>query len=379
MRCRTCGVAPHSADTAASPGPSRTVAPTGVPMCGRHTVGSTAIRRPPHTLAAAAVACLVTGYRAREITHEPIHWVAMGLAYALAFLGFFVLFELFVRVNTNTWPLAVLFGITGLPVVFDVLGALLPGLLDLTYSAVGVALFAVGTFVFYFDRLQFVRVAGETDDPVIVINDAGQVRDYNRRAAEVFPSLSDSIGVDIAERLPGLAAVLDNPDASLEREIDGENRYFNVSVSAFTAGGARTGRSIVLSDVTARERYRRELETKNQKLEQFASIVSHDLRNPLQVATGRTELAIETGEIEHLEPVVRAHDRMEQLIDEMLTLAREGVSIDETGSVDIGNLARQSWGMVETDAASLVVAEGSRAPSTPTRASSTALREPLPE
>jgi len=46
----------------------------------------------------------------------------------------------------------------------------------------------------------------------------------------------------------------------------------------------------MLTDVTDRERYREELVRQNQRLEQFANLVSHDLRNPLSVATGRLEL-----------------------------------------------------------------------------------------
>ncbi len=290
-----------------------------------------------------------------EINHRAFHWIAMGLAYSLAFVGFFMLFELFVRVNSDTRPLFVLIGLTGIPVVLDVAGAVSPAVLDITYSSIGVAAFAVGVFSLYFDRFQFVRVAGETDDPIVVVDGGGKVRDYNRRAEGLFPSLADSIDEPLAEFVPRLADVLDRKKSILEIEDGETTRYYNVSSNPFTTGGAETGQSIVLSDVTHREQYRQELEAKNEKLEQFASIVSHDLRNPLQVAKGRTDLAIEDGNTEHLEPVVRAHERMEQLIEEMLTLAREGVSIDETERVDLAGLARRSWGMIAGGQASLSI------------------------
>ena len=291
------------------------------------------------------------------VTHEPLHWIAMGLAYALAFVGFFMLFELFIRVNTDTRPLFGLLALTGLPVVFDVLGAANPNVLDLTYSSIGVALFTIGAFVYYFDQFQFVRVTGDRDDPVIVVDEMGRIRDYNRRASELFPSLSDSIDAPLAGQFPELDAVTDG-DGLFEVEGATGTRYYNVSSSSFSTGTTGTGRSIVLSDVTRREEYQRDLEAKNEKLEQFASIVSHDLRNPLQVAKGRTELAIEDGSVEHLEPVARAHERMEQLIEEILTLAREGAAIDETEAVDIARLARQSWEMVDAGSASLAVEDG---------------------
>jgi len=82
------------------------------------------------------------------------------------------------------------------------------------------------------------------------------------------------------------------------------------------------GRTIVLTDVTDRERYREELERQNERLEQFASLVSHDLRNPLNVATGRFELLREevvmAADNENAEAVERALTRMDDLINQIL-------------------------------------------------------------
>jgi signal transduction histidine kinase len=64
-----------------------------------------------------------------------------------------------------------------------------------------------------------------------------------------------------------------------------------------------------------------ELERQNEQLEQFASVLSHDLRNPLSVAQGHLELARDRSDSEHLETVADAHDRMVALIDDLLTLA----------------------------------------------------------
>ncbi|MFB6090912.1 MAG: PAS domain-containing sensor histidine kinase, partial [Halobellus sp.] len=261
------------------------------------------------------------------------------------------------RVNTKTRPLFALLGLTAIPVTFDVAGAVFPWALDITYSSIGVAAFSLGVFTLYFDRFQFVRVAGEADDPIIVVDEDGELRDFNERARTLFPALSDGLDEPLDAVAPELAAALEDEESMYTIEVDGETRYFNVSANPFTTGGAQTGQSVVLTDVTDREQYRRELEEKNEKLEQFASIVSHDLRNPLQVAKGRTELARETGDVDHLDAVVRAHERMEQLIEEMLTLAREGVAIDDTERVDIPAIARRSWSMVESDGAELVVPE----------------------
>ncbi len=84
-------------------------------------------------------------------------------------------------------------------------------------------------------------------------------------------------------------------------------------------------------------------------LEEFTSVLSHDLRNPLNVAQGHLELAETMGEDEHLRAVESALERMEQLIEELLTLAREGDTISEIEPVALGTIATQAWDNVMTD------------------------------
>ncbi|NHX37426.1 MULTISPECIES: histidine kinase N-terminal 7TM domain-containing protein [Haloferacaceae] len=100
-----------------------------------------------------------------------------------------------------------------------------------------------------------------------------------------------------------------------------------------------------------------ELRAERDRLDEFASVVSHDLRNPLNVADGRVRLAAEEqdGENEHLEAAIRALTKMTELIDDMLTLAREGRTIGETESVRLERLVTEAWDSVDTHDASLSV------------------------
>ena len=100
----------------------------------------------------------------------------------------------------------------------------------------------------------------------------------------------------------------------------------------------------------------RELERQNDRLEEFAGIVSHDLRNPLNVAEGRLEMAMESDEPqEHLEAVARSQDRMETLIEELLALARAGETIGSLEPVELAAVARRAWETVDTGDATLSV------------------------
>lgn len=107
------------------------------------------------------------------------------------------------------------------------------------------------------------------------------------------------------------------------------------------------------------------LERQNQRLEEFASVVSHDIRNPLNVATGRLDLARETGDPEHLDDVADALARMEELIEDLLTMARQGEAVLDPEPLSLEAAAREAWANVETSEATLqvvddVIIEGAR-------------------
>jgi len=288
------------------------------------------------------------------IEHGVLHWMAMGVAYSLALIGIFMLFELFAQVDYDTTPFVALLALTALPVVFDVFGYVSPALLDLTYSSLGVAAFAVGVLFIYTDQFQTIQLAGQYDDPVIVLDDEQELRDYNQSARRLFPSLEDNIDEELSSVAPKVAVALSTGEP-LECSVDGERRYFSVSTNQFTTGKAKLGQLILFKDITEKEQYRRELETQNQRLEQFTGMVSHDLRNPLNIAKGNVEIARETGDDDALRTVERALDRMEELIADLLTLAQQGQPIDDTEPVSLADLVEACWEMVDVANAELIV------------------------
>ena len=108
-------------------------------------------------------------------------------------------------------------------------------------------------------------------------------------------------------------------------------------------------------DQTARER---ELRRKNDRLGQFASVVSHDLRNPLNVAKASIELARDGSPAEHLDRAADAADRMARIVEQVLTLARLGQDIGETEPVLPSEVAEEAWTSIRADEATLATTAG---------------------
>ncbi len=95
----------------------------------------------------------------------------------------------------------------------------------------------------------------------------------------------------------------------------------------------------------------------NKRLEEFTSIVSHDLRNPLNIAQGRLELAREEVTHEHLDAVDEAHSRMITLIDDLLALAKHGDAVIEPEPVDLERIAQLAWTEVGDTDVELIIEE----------------------
>ncbi|WP_267641003.1 ATP-binding protein [Haloarchaeobius amylolyticus] len=101
----------------------------------------------------------------------------------------------------------------------------------------------------------------------------------------------------------------------------------------------------------------RELERNVERLDRFASVLSHDLRNPLGVAKTSLELAREDapGAAENHDRIARALDRIDDLVSSLLTLAREGEMVSEYQTVELAAVAEDAWQSIDAPDATLVV------------------------
>ncbi|MDY6764442.1 MAG: HAMP domain-containing sensor histidine kinase, partial [Halobacteria archaeon] len=146
---------------------------------------------------------------------------------------------------------------------------------------------------------------------------------------------------------------------TIEREIrrqtaDGELRDFLFR----TALLEREDRGIegygIYTDITDIKEYERMIERQNKRLEDFVDVVSHDLRNPLTVAQGYLGLELKESESQNLRRVRDALDRMENIVEDTLTLAREGKTVGETEVVDLKQAVERCWASVDTANADIV-------------------------
>ncbi|PSQ01711.1 histidine kinase [Halobacteriales archaeon QS_5_70_17] len=102
---------------------------------------------------------------------------------------------------------------------------------------------------------------------------------------------------------------------------------------------------------------RDDLQRQRDRMEQFASSVSHDLRNPLTVADGRLDLARraidDPDAASHLEEAATAVERATAIVDDLLELARDGNGAIDTEPTPLADVATDAWRSVDTASATM--------------------------
>ncbi|MBP1987265.1 histidine kinase N-terminal 7TM domain-containing protein [Halolamina salifodinae] len=219
----------------------------------------------------------------------------------------------------------------------------------------------IGVAVFRFQFLDLAPIARDTvveamQGAVIVLDEEDRVVDANPAARRLLTTANDDVvGHSVDDVAPAaLAAACREADGAetLSLAIDGGERVFDVERSALPG----RGRVVLLTDVTEQHRQAEQLERQNERLERFASVLSHDLRNPLNVAQGYADLIEQDdADDEYVDRVESALDRMDTMIDDTLALAREASAVTDPESVDLAAIAEEAWKTVPTGDATLTV------------------------
>jgi signal transduction histidine kinase len=208
-----------------------------------------------------------------------------------------------------------------------------------------------GAVALYDRDLRYLVVEGTAFDALPV--------DRNQLEGERFADAHTSEYVEQYESL--YRAALDGERSEFEFTYAGRTyRGHTVPVRNRTddvvAGMALT------QDVTDAREQRARLERQNDRLDRFASIVSHDLRTPLNVVDGSVALLREaTGDgdqaavEENLDRISRACRRMNDIVENVLTLARQPDRIDDTDDVPLAETVTSVWHDLDAEGAVLVV------------------------
>lgn len=135
---------------------------------------------------------------------------------------------------------------------------------------------------------------------------------------------------------------------------DGHEVPTLISLREHSHGGERffTG---IIRDISERKRQQAELQRERERLEEFASILAHDIKNPLQAAQGYTHMARADADSRELEQVAEALQRIEELVDDVLALSREGVDIGAVEKLSLKHHIREAWDELVADGATLVI------------------------
>ncbi len=141
---------------------------------------------------------------------------------------------------------------------------------------------------------------------------------------------------------------------------DGERKHTEAHIAILPFKEEFRGTIGIIRDITERrkrknklKRQKRDLERKNRHLEDFAGLISHELRNPLNIAQMNLDF------LEDKKPVQKTKnslDRIEEIIDRLLMYTKMGKSIEETHTVELDRMARNCWNTtISTDSCSLLI------------------------
>ncbi|HNT78581.1 MAG TPA: histidine kinase N-terminal 7TM domain-containing protein [Anaerolineae bacterium] len=187
------------------------------------------------------------------------------------------------------------------------------------------------------------KVVESMRDGVIVLDAQARIVDLNPAAQALLGApLADVIAQPVAHVLSGQLNVLQNPLNAPETPTQivlgspPTQQYYDLYVSPlYNRRQQLTGWVVVLHDVTQRKRAElalqertSELEVRNAELDAFAHTVAHDLKSPLTIIMGFTQMTVTqlkpllTAEhLENMQRIVKTSKKMATIIDELLLLA----------------------------------------------------------
>lgn len=167
----------------------------------------------------------------------------------------------------------------------------------------------------------------------------------------------EDIGADLQANYRRCVQARESISYEEELPVETGARFWQTVLTPVITHGEVTQIIGITRNITKRVKQERQLRSQKEQLDEFASVVSHDLRNPLNVAQGRAELLANDCESEHLAPIVESLDRMEEIISDTLTLARQGQVVSDPEPIALVNIVGKCWKNVRTDEATIEIVD----------------------
>ena len=196
-------------------------------------------------------------------------------------------------------------------------------------------------------------------DAILVESLVGDILDVNERACEMFGySREEMLRKTVDDLVPeGHLAIIPNslvtpvvPENLVETvNVRSNGEFFPVEITVrLQEIGDEMVMLVVVRDITERkqvekelEKSKLELEQSNTDLERFASIASHDLREPLRAISGFASLLLKRcrGQLdasaeEYINYILDGTKRLQELIDALLMYSRVGTKAKAFGPAD---------------------------------------------
>ncbi len=283
---------------------------------------------------------LVTG-------NGPLYQLHLAYSYVIIVAGILVIVSHALQSATNIWRQSALV-VTGalVPLVLNVLNVLSitpPGsstALNWTPVSLSLSTILFGVAIFRYRMFDLTPIASrvvleQMGDGVLVLDDAERIVDLNSSAETLVGDRDAVIGSDVSSHLPQYKLLQQGNQTHVSSVGDDEERLFQLTRSPLSMDGLSYGWVVLANDVTDLERQRRELAKQNERLDAFSRIVAHDLRNPLVVIGGYTDLAEETGETKHFDTIRKHVSHVSTFLEDLLLLSQQGETVEDLRPVPL--------------------------------------------
>ena len=222
------------------------------------------------------------------------------------------------------------------------------------------------------DRAFFETLVQKGSDAIITIDTEDRIlfaNDATERVLGYDPSglVGESLTAIMPERFhdahrAAVDAYLETGDRTLDwsgielpaEHADGHELQVSITFEEYEYEGERLFSGII-RDISDRKERERKLERQTEQLERFASVVSHDLRSPLQTARSTLAVARTTDDETALAELEALFDRMDELIDDVLALATQGQVVADPELVSLEVVATDAWAVAGDDDTTLTV------------------------